>query len=136
MKKDYEAMKATYGSVEYEGKEYAMTEHAHIENVGVGDAAYFANAIDKDGEKYVVQFDILPEYEMRGELMGLQQERNESQRHGEDISEAMAQRIESLCRELNITNYDASDPYSLFDVQLEEEFACDWYAPADVTKQD
>lgn len=61
---DYQAAAAKFGTVEHEGKTLALTQQAYCDNTGAGDqVAYFAAAVDADGNAYKVKWDTTMEWD-------------------------------------------------------------------------
>lgn len=94
-----------YGTVTYEGKTYTLAQQAYADNYGTdGGVAYYASAIDAEGNGYRVTWHLTPEYE------------------------AAAARVQAAYSDGN--EPDGRD-LSLVE---DESNACDWETPYDVSE--
>ena len=91
-----------YGTVDFEGKRYYLTQDAYPDNYGTdGDVRYYARAIDIEGDIYMVAWDTTGEW---------------------DEAQAEAQRLQAAG--------DPCDDYPA--ILDDESNACDWDHPVDV----
>ena len=59
---DINKLRAEFGNVFKDGKEYILTQDAYID--GVWEETYYAaSAIDKDGRDYLIRWEILEDYD-------------------------------------------------------------------------
>lgn len=110
-------MAQDFGTVEFNGKIYKLTQQAYCDNVGTsGEVAYYASAEDEEGNEFKAVWETTLAWDLSGELFNLEQAKEE----GHDFSEEDAERLEELSED-----YDSS-------LIQDESDACDWENPADV----
>ena len=57
-------IKKDYGTVEFEGKTYTLTQDAYAENYGTdGAVRYYAAAVDADGNEYLVTWETTEQWD-------------------------------------------------------------------------
>jgi hypothetical protein len=96
-----------YGTVNFKGKTYTLTQQASAENYGTnGGVRYYASAVDANGNKHIVIWDTTPEW---------------------DAAQAEAEKVARRYAPQSAPEYEY--PAILGD----ESNACDWDNPAEVT---
>lgn len=100
-------MVTDFGTVDFEGKTYTLTQEAYVDNYGTrGGVRYYAYAADAEGNEYLVAWDTTPEWDA-------------AQAEADAISQEYA---------------PASAPLGLYPSLLDDESdACDWTRPVEVT---
>lgn len=102
-----------YGTVDYNGKTYTLTQEAYVDNYGTkGAVRYYAHAIDEAGNEYIIAWDTTEAWDLATERAKLDAESY--------LDEADAERLAEL---LDLVLPDVSD----------ESNACDWGNPVRVT---
>lgn len=102
-------MKMDYGTVNFGGKTYTLTQDAYAENYGMdGSVRYYASATDEQGLKYLVVWGTTPEW---------------------DAAQAEARRVDQ--------QYEphAAPDYEYPQILEDETNACDWDHPVAVDRQ-
>jgi hypothetical protein len=105
------------GTVEHEGETLYLIQQAYVENHGSG-VAYFANAVDKTGKAYSVQWDTTPDWDLAQELAKI-----EARQEYEELD------VEDQARLSELKAMDLPDPY-------DEGEACDWDNPVSIKELD
>ena len=54
---NYNEMKKEYGKVEFEGKEYALAQNAHLSPCSGEEDTYIASAVDVEGNQYKITWE-------------------------------------------------------------------------------
>lgn len=107
-------LKEKYGAVNFNGKEYILTQDAYADNYGNdSEVRYYAKAVDSDENEYCVAWETSERWNLSQELFCLEQK--------DEPTEEDLQRIEELSS-MALTNYD------------DESNACDWDNPFSVEK--
>jgi len=127
---EYDMCAHKHGKVTYDDREFALKEQAYADNY-MGGVAYFASAMDEEGNDYAVRWNTTNETDLREELVKLQYRRNQADEDGEEFDEGDAERIVEICAELSIEDYDESDDAGIY-TPNDESDACDWDSPAEV----
>ena len=113
----YEEYVKQYGEVTYNNKRYALTERAYLDNCKC-DALFMANAIDKDGNEYLVIWEPTKQWKLSCEYSNIAA--NISLLHDHEKAEA-ERRMKEIEAEI-----EAVGGFVNID---DDEYACDWEAP-------
>ena len=117
----FETMSKKYSTVEFEGKTYALTQDAFVDNYGTnGDVCYRAMAIDEQGNKYNVIWYLDEAYE----------------KNGKDYNRYI--KLTDLSEHQPLDDDEQSEFDTLIDdgqpsPNEDESNACDWDEPAHIT---
>ena len=121
-------MKKDFGTVKFEGKEYALTQDAYVDNYGTdGEVRYYAHATDADGKEYRVVWETTKDFDDSQKLHGLEEElemlnRQKSYDYGEI---ARIAELEAEIEEMESEGISAA-------YCEDESNACDWDSPINV----
>ena len=127
--KQYNAMAKKYGEIKFQGKKYALTGDAGMDNYGTeGDVAYYGSAIDKIGNEYRVRWETTQEWDDAEKAYGLWQELDtaQDQRRFRETDEEIEEQLEEL-------GYaDENGELRAESIIQDESNACDWDHPDSV----
>jgi hypothetical protein len=113
-----------YGTVDFNGKEYALTCDAEAGNYGTdGAVRYYANAIDADSKEYQISWQTSQEWDDAQELNALQWRAENL----DLLSDAEIEEIKSRVAELEAAGVSTA-------IVDDESNACDWDTPVAVER--
>jgi len=129
MNKNLEALEKQFGSIDFEGKKYFLTEIAYVNNYGTnGEVRYYADAIDAEGKEYRITWETSEEYDKACELMHLETSLTDFRGCLDEGEELRKKEIEERIAEL-----EAEDVRSFY--CEDESNACDWDYPMSVEER-
>jgi hypothetical protein len=114
--KTYKEYAKEYGTVTYNNREYALTESAYLDNYNC-EAVYMANAIDEEGNDYLVIWKPTKQWELSREYSNIESHIALLHDYEKEQAERRMKAIEAEIEKVGGF------------VNIDDEYACDWDEP-------